>query len=126
MRAPQDEGNLDLKAMIMVRNILILGLAALIALPAAAAEGNAQAGKQLYDVKGCYSCHGYVGQGGREGPRLAPPTPLAAFVAQLRTPRTIMPPYTEALVSDREAADMHAFLANLPKPPDPKTIDLLK
>ncbi len=106
--------------------ILVLGVGLALASPAFAAEGNAQAGKQLYEVKGCYSCHGYVGQGGREGPRLTPPMPVEAFVAQLRTPRTIMPPYMESMVSDREAADMVAFLASLPKPPDHKTIDLLK
>lgn len=105
--------------------ILLAGLASF-ALPAVAAEGNAQAGKQLFEAKGCYSCHGFVGQGSREGPRLSPPTVLPAFVAQLRTPRLIMPPYTEALVSDREVADIHAYLAGLPKPPDPKSIDLLK
>ena len=106
--------------------ILVLGIAAAFAFPAVAAEGNAQAGKQLYEVKGCYSCHGYVGQGGREGPRLTPVLPVEAFVAQLRSPRTIMPPYMESMVSDGEAADMVAFLASLPKPPDHKTIELLK
>jgi ubiquinol-cytochrome c reductase cytochrome c subunit len=89
-------------------------------------RGNAQVGKQLFESKGCYSCHGFVGQGSREGPRLTPPLALPAFVVQLRTPRTIMPPYTAALVSDQQAADIHAYLASLPKPPDPKTIELLK
>ncbi len=91
-----------------------------------APRGNAQTGKQLFESKGCYSCHGYVGQGSREGPRLVPPTAFAAFVAQLREPRTIMPPYKEALVSDQQAADMFAYLASLPKPPDPKSVKLLQ
>src|SRR5678816_4135542 len=78
-------------------------------------KGNAQTGKQLFEAKGCYSCHGFVGQGSREGPRLTPALPYAAFVAQLRTPRAIMPPYTAALVTDQQAADMHAYLAGLPK-----------
>jgi ubiquinol-cytochrome c reductase cytochrome c subunit len=89
-------------------------------------RGDAGAGKQLFESKGCYSCHGFLGQGSREGPRLTPPTAYAAFVAQLRTPRLIMPPYVESLVSDQQAADMYVYLASLPKPPDPKTIDLLK
>jgi ubiquinol-cytochrome c reductase cytochrome c subunit len=91
-----------------------------------APRGDASAGKQLFETKGCYSCHGFVGQGSREGPRLSPPTAYAAFVAQLRTPRLIMPPYVEEVVSDSQAADIYTYLANLPKPPDPKTIDLLK
>jgi mono/diheme cytochrome c family protein len=93
---------------------------------AAAPNGNADAGKQLFADKGCYSCHGFSGQGSREGPRIAPPLAFPAFVAQLRTPRLIMPPYTQTLVSDGEAADIYAYLTNLPAPPDPKSIDLLK
>jgi len=91
-----------------------------------APRGDAGSGKQLFATKGCYSCHGFVGQGSREGPRLTPPMAYAAFVAQLRTPRLIMPPYVEAVVSDSQAADIYTYLANVPKPPDPKTIDLLK
>lgn len=92
----------------------------------AAPQGNPQTGKQLFTDKGCYSCHGFVGQGSREGPRVAPPMAYPAFVAQLRTPRLIMPPYTAALVSDAQAADIFAYLASLPAPPDPKSVDLLK
>ena len=93
---------------------------------AEAPKGDAAHGKQLFTEKGCYSCHGFVGQGSREGPRLTPALPFPAFVVQLRTPRLIMPPYLESLVSDQQAADMHAYLTGLPKPPDPKTIELLK
>ena len=93
---------------------------------AAAQEGNAQTGKQLFQAKGCYSCHGFVGQGSREGPRLTPPLALPAFIAQLRTPRAIMPPYEPALVTDGQAADIHAYLASQPKPPDPKSVKLLQ
>jgi ubiquinol-cytochrome c reductase cytochrome c subunit len=89
-------------------------------------KGNAQTGKELFAAKGCYSCHGFVGQGSREGPRLTPALPYPAFVAQLRTPRAIMPPYTTALVTDQQAADIHAYLASQPKPPDPKSVRLLQ
>jgi mono/diheme cytochrome c family protein len=37
-----------------------------------------------------------------------------------------MPPYTAALVTDQQAADMHAYLASQPKPPDPKSVKLLQ
>jgi ubiquinol-cytochrome c reductase cytochrome c subunit len=89
-------------------------------------RGNPQTGRQLFESKGCYSCHGFVGQGSREGPRLTPALAFPAFVAQLRTPRAIMPPYEPALVSDQQAADIHAYLASLPKPPDPKSVKLLQ
>ena len=106
-------------------------LAALLSIGAASAQdesprGNAQSGKQLFESKGCYSCHGFVGQGSREGPRLTPPLAFAAFIVQLRTPRTIMPPYEAALVSDQQAADILAYLASQPKPPDPKSVKLLQ
>jgi mono/diheme cytochrome c family protein len=89
-------------------------------------RGNPQTGRQLFESKGCYSCHGFVGQGSREGPRLTPPIAFPAFILQLRTPRAIMPPYEQALVSDQQAADIHAYLASLPKPPDPKAVKLLQ
>jgi ubiquinol-cytochrome c reductase cytochrome c subunit len=110
--------------------VLAFGAVALLSSVGAKAQdtprGDAAAGKQLFADKGCYSCHGYVGQGSREGPRLTPPTPYEAFVLQLRTPRAIMPPYEAALVSDRQVADIYAYLASLPKPPDPKTLRLLQ
>ena len=103
----------------------------LIALPVAAAaqdgpRGNADNGKRLFDTKACFACHGYVGQGSREGPRLAPPMPFPAFVAQLREPRGIMPPFKEAILTDQEAADIVAYLASVPRSPDHKSIPLLQ
>jgi len=111
-------------------NRFVLALA-LVALPVAASaqdapRGDPVAGKQLFDSKACYSCHGYVGQGSREGPRLAPPMAFPAFLAQLREPRAIMPPYKEAILSDQQAADIVAYLASLPRPPDPKSVPLLQ
>ena len=42
--------------------------------------GNAQNGKKIFSSDGCYECHGYAGQGGSAGARLAPrPVPFAAF-----------------------------------------------
>ena len=104
---------------------------ALMALPLSASaqdapKGDPVAGKQLFEQKTCYACHGYVGQGSREGPRLAPPMAFPAFLAQLREPRAIMPPYKEAILSDQQAADIVAYLASLPRPPDPKSVPLLQ
>ena len=114
----------------MTISLRILALA-LIALPLAASaqeapRGNADNGKRLFDTKACFACHGYVGQGSREGPRVAPPMPFPAFVAQLREPRGIMPPYKEAILTDQEAADIVAYLAGLPRSPDHKSIPLLQ
>jgi len=103
----------------------------LVALPFSASaqdapKGDPVAGKQLFETKTCYACHGFVGQGSREGPRLAPPMAFPAFLAQLREPRAIMPPYKEAILSDQQAADIVAYLASLPRAPDPKSVPLLQ
>ena len=40
--------------------------------------------------------------------------PFEGFKQQLRDPVRVMPPYTEAVLSDKEAADIYAFLQTLP------------
>jgi len=107
-----------------MRNLLlVLGL--LIA-PAAFAAGSAEKGKAAFVKHGCWQCHGYVGQGGVTGPRLAQ-TQLSAEAlgAFVRNTRGGMPPYQKAILSDADIADIHAYLQSVPKPPDYKTIPLL-
>jgi mono/diheme cytochrome c family protein len=86
-------------------------------------------GRQLYVANGCGYCHGTVGQGGggrTGGLRLAQMgIALPAFLNQLRHPVNEMPPYVESVVSDQDAANIHAFIASLPPPPDVKTIPIL-
>jgi ubiquinol-cytochrome c reductase cytochrome c subunit len=86
-------------------------------------SGDAKAGLASFNKYGCYTCHGIVGQGTlRDGPRLNPPMPLPAMVAQLRTPRYEMPAYTEIQMPEKDIADIYAYLVSLPKNPDPKAI----
>jgi mono/diheme cytochrome c family protein len=92
--------------------------------PALAAD--AGKGKDLYVKNGCWQCHGFVGQGGTPGPKIAPdPMPAEAFVAFLRNSNRAMPPYREAILSNADIADIHAYLASIPKPADYKTIPIL-
>jgi mono/diheme cytochrome c family protein len=101
-------------------------LAASTAFAQTASSGNADHGKQLFTKDGCYQCHGYVGQGGNAGPRLAPsPIAFEAFSKQLREPVHDMPPYGEKILSDKDAADIYAYLGTIPKPPAVKDIPLL-
>ena len=93
----------------------------------AAPAGNAETGKKLYVSVGCYQCHGYEGQGGAAGPRLAPrPLPYAGFSRYVRRPTNQMPPYTERLVPDTDLAHIYAFLQSRPNPPAASTIPLLQ
>ncbi len=105
-------------------------VAGLMGLSAAIAQdtpsGNVANGKKLYDTIGCSQCHGYVGQGGAAGPELIDPTPYPAFIVQLRTPRQVMPPYTERVLTDQQVADIYAHVKTFPLPPDPSTLSILK
>jgi mono/diheme cytochrome c family protein len=94
--------------------------------PAAAPAGRADVGKTLYTRVGCYQCHVNQGQGGAAGPRIGPnPIPFAAFAAYVRRPTGDMPPYTEKVLSERDLADIYAFLQGLPRPPAVTSIPLL-
>ena len=97
------------------------------AAPAAKAPaGDVVNGKKLYMGVGCYQCHGTVAHGSpRTGPSLLTPLPFNAFLRQMRRPRE-MPPYEAVVLSDQQAADIYAYIATLPKPPDYKTIKLLQ
>ena len=92
-----------------------------------APSGIAADGKKIYKSYGCYGCHGFGGQGGVTGTRLSGnPISFAAFTRALRQPRDQMPPYTSKVVSDKEVADLFAFVSSFPKPVDVNTIPLLK
>jgi ubiquinol-cytochrome c reductase cytochrome c subunit len=93
-----------------------------------ASAGNTGHGKTLYREVGCYQCHGLAGQGAiMTGPRVSR-TEFAfdGFLNQLRHPVNQMPPYEAAVLSDQDAVDIYAYLRQLPAPPDPNSIPLLK
>ena len=94
---------------------------------AAAPSGDPVKGKANFERVGCWQCHGREGQGGREGPRIAAPVPLAypALSGFVRTTSGDMPPYTEKVLSNQELTDIYAYLQSIPAPPDHKTIPLL-
>jgi mono/diheme cytochrome c family protein len=95
--------------------------------PAVAPAGNAANGKVLYLKIGCYQCHSEQGQGGTQGPRLGPrPISFPAFLRYVRTPSGEMPPYKAKVMSDRDVADVYAFLQALPPPPPLSSLPLLQ
>jgi mono/diheme cytochrome c family protein len=103
----------------------ILGSTA--AFAAQAPTGDVAKGQATFEKIGCYQCHGHQGQGGREGPRIADPVPLAwpAFTAWVRTTNGDMPPYTEKVLPEQDLADIYAYIQSVPKAPDFKTIPIL-
>ena len=107
--------------------LIAAGAALLMLGVSAASAGDAQKGSQTFREKGCWQCHGFEGQGGSAGPRLAntqlPEDGLIAFVHATNGP---MPPFSEKLVSDAQLSDIYAYLQARPKPADPKTIPLLQ
>jgi ubiquinol-cytochrome c reductase cytochrome c subunit len=83
-------------------------------------------GKAAFVQHGCWQCHGFQGQGGVAGPKLAP-DPIAAerFAAFMRSSNRAMPPYPEAILSNGDIADIYAYLESIPKSADAKSIPLL-
>jgi mono/diheme cytochrome c family protein len=94
-----------------------------------ARQGDAARGKGIYLRDGCFTCHGRSGQGGAyEGPapilaRTA--LPFEGFKGEIRDPVKDMPAYSDAVLSDRDIADIYAFVESLPVPRSPKDISIL-
>ena len=89
-------------------------------------SANAANGKRLFEKDGCYECHGYAAQGGRDGARLAATSMNAqSFTRYIRRPFGAMPAYTTKVVSDQELADIYAYVRGLPAAKPSKDIPLL-
>ncbi len=85
-----------------------------------APPGDAVEGKRLYLAVGCFTCHGRSGQGGAmngPAPILAKTAmPFDGFKGQLRQPVNDMPAYSEKVMTDKQIADIYAFVESLPGP----------
>ena len=94
-----------------------------------APAGDPVNGKRVYLADGCFECHGRAGQGGRFNyptPSLAQiALPVDSFIAFLREAPNDMPSFSANVLSDKDAADIHAFLRSLPGPKSPKDFPLL-
>jgi len=89
-----------------------------------APPGDAGNGKRLYLADGCFTCHGRAGQGGAyNGP--APRLPFDGFKGQIRNPVNDMPAFSDANLSDKDIADIFAFVRSLPGPGSAKDIAIL-
>jgi mono/diheme cytochrome c family protein len=89
---------------------------------------NTANGKRLFEAKACYQCHGWQGQGGLAGARLAQTKlTLEGFRSILRNPPpSQMPPYRATVLTDAEVADLFAYIQSFPPPKSADSIPLLK
>ncbi len=114
--------------------VLVAGAVAALGLSPAvlaqnATSGDAANGKLIYLADGCFTCHGRAGQGGAmnyPAPAIAKlEMPVESFVSFLRDAPNDMPAYSTEVLSDKEAADIHAFLQSLPGRKPAKEFPLL-
>jgi len=94
-----------------------------------APAGNVTNGKTVFLRDGCFTCHGRSGQGGAysgPAPILAHTAlPFDGFKGQIRNPVNDMPAYSDAVLSDKEIADIYAFVESLPGAGSPKDYPIL-
>lgn len=74
-------------------------------------------GLALYISQQCWQCHGYEGQGGVAGNRIAPtPYPFEAFARLVRF-TNLMPAYSPKVLSDEQLRLIYAYVRSIPEPP---------
>jgi mono/diheme cytochrome c family protein len=92
-------------------------------------QGDAVNGKQIYLRDACFTCHGRSGQGGAyngPAPILAHTAlPFDGFAGQVRNPVNDMPAFSDAVLSDKDVADIYAFVESLPGLRSAKDIPIL-
>ena len=77
--------------------------------------GDSAAGKEFWNGYECAHCHGLYGQGGY-GPDLAGlGLTFDQFKHQVRQSWGVMPRWSEQQISDKELANVYAFLTSLPR-----------
>ena len=143
MRLPSKNSN-ELRCAGMIRRFALpaIGAILLLAAPEARAQnaapqgekneaapvGNSETGKKIFTKDGCYECHGREGQGAAQasGPRIGPSQRfIRPFIKYVRQPTGQMPPYSSAVISDQELADIYAYLQSRPLAAPSKDIPLL-
>jgi ubiquinol-cytochrome c reductase cytochrome c subunit len=105
--------------------LAVVALAAAV-VPGRTTAATAEKGRQLYVQHGCWQCHGYEGQGGATGPKLAPdPIPYEALSGFVRSSNRAMPPYREEILAEADLQEIYGFLQAIPPPADYRSIPLL-
>jgi mono/diheme cytochrome c family protein len=109
-----------------MKSICFIAVVLVAAAALAQSGGNAVNGKRLFLRDGCWECHGYAGQGSRDGARIANTALTAAQLTRyVRRPSGAMPAYIDKVITDEELADIWAYVKTLPAPKAVKDIPLL-
>jgi mono/diheme cytochrome c family protein len=86
----------------------------------------ANAGLDTFVANGCHQCHGYDGQGGAAGPRIAPSVyPYDLFARLVRRPANVMPAYAPEVLADADLRTIYDYVLSIPEPPAVDAIDIL-
>jgi mono/diheme cytochrome c family protein len=92
-------------------------------------SGDPANGKRIFLADKCFTCHGRSGQGGAyngPAPILAHTMlPFDGFKGQVRNPANDMPAYSDAVLSDKDIADIYAYIQTLPGPGSSKDHPIL-
>jgi mono/diheme cytochrome c family protein len=109
-----------------MKQFLFAAIFSAVTMMAQTSAGDAANGKKLFLRDGCYECHGYGGQGGAAGARIATIGLNAqGLIRYVRAPGGAMPAYTDKVITDQELTDIHAYLQTMPKAKPAKDIPLL-
>lgn len=107
----------------MIRRLVRVPSAALVLLALAGAAAAQPAAKpdlanarKVYEAVGCFECHGRVGQGGFAPSLASTQFTWEAFAKQVREPVNTMPAYTGKVLSDKDLADIYAYVKAMPGP----------
>lgn len=96
-----------------VKQILLLNILGFFLFLAScgAPQGDVEDGKKWYMMNNCSACHGQNGNDGRAPDIKRLDMSFGSFVRKLRrTDTQIMPAFPESKLSEKDAADIYAFL----------------
>lgn len=77
-------------------------------------QGKPEKGKKWFAMHNCSACHGRHGNDGRAPHIAGLKMDFGSFLSKLRSPETpSMPPFPEAKLSRKDAADIYAYLKSI-------------
>ncbi len=101
-------------AVSLLASLALLSLATSMLLTSAAQDP--VAGGALWAENLCKNCHGASGEGAWAWPLAGNQKTAEEWIGQVRSPRNIMPAFSDSQISDQVITDMNAFMVSLQQP----------